>query len=136
MYLEILKDHHEGIYKLLDTITGAKTETQAVNQADDISRALSRLAGLISIHLAAEDKFLYPNLAKSEVPKIRETATTFDQEMGHLADTFTTYKEAFMTPTKIKNNPAGFLQETHRVIGALIERLQREDQELYPLVEE
>lgn len=27
-------------------------------------------------------------------------------------------------------------RETHRVIGALIERLQREDQELYPLVEE
>ena len=41
-----------------------------------------------------------------------------------------------MTPTKIKNNPADFLQETKQVIVALLERLRREDNELYPLVEE
>ena len=136
MYLEILKDHHAGIYELIDTITCARTASEATQQADAIARALSRLAGLISIHLAAEDKFLYPNLKKSDVEKVRDTATQFDEEMGHLADTFKAYKEAFMTPTKIKNAPADFLQETQQVIGALLKRLRREDNELYPLVEE
>ena len=136
MYLEILKDHHAGIYELIDTITCAKTPSEVTQQADTIARALSRLAGLISIHLAAEDKFLYPNLKKSGLEKVRDTASRFDLEMGHLADTFKGYKEAFMTPTKIKNNPADFLQETKQVIGALLERLRREDNELYPLVEE
>ena len=56
--------------------------------------------------------------------------------MGGLAAIFMAYKEAFMTPTKIKADIPKFRQETERIIGALLERLQREDKELYPLVAE
>ena len=136
MYMEILKDHHEGICKLIQIIDRADTAEKMQRPADDLAGAISRLAGLISVHLAAEDKFLYPNLAKSNDEKLRETATAFEKEMGGLAKAFMAYKEDWMTPTKIKEAPDACLAATQATIGALKKRLAREDKELYPLVEE
>ena len=136
MYLEILKDHHASIYEYIHAINSCHSDLQVEQQAEAIAKSLARLAGLISIHLAAEDKFLYPSLSQSPDDTIRQMAVRFEQDMGGLAATFTAYKEAFMTPSKIKADIPKFRQETQRVIGALLERLQREDKELYPLVAE
>ena len=136
MYLEILKDHHASIYEYIHAINSCHSDLQVEQQADAIAKSLARLAGLISIHLAAEDKFLYPSLSQSSDDTVRQMAMRFEQDMGGLAAIFMAYKEAFMTPTKIKADIPKFRHETERVIGALLERLQREDKELYPLVAE
>ncbi|MCR5758048.1 MAG: hemerythrin domain-containing protein, partial [Selenomonas sp.] len=129
-------DHHASIYEHINTIIRNKTDMQIEQNVDEVTKALARLAGLISIHLAAEDKFLYPNLEKSDNETVRDLSRSFNAEMGGLAKTFMDYKEEFMTPTKIKANLAKFRQDTDRVIGALQERMQREDNDLYPLVQE
>ena len=130
MYMEILKDHHDSIGKLIASIDRMDTAEKVERGASDLSSAISRLAGLISVHLAAEDKFLYPNLSKSSNEKLREMSKTFEKEMGGLAKAFMAYKEDWMTPTKIKDNPAACLAATQATIGALKKRLAREDKEL------
>ena len=94
MYLELLTDHHTSIYALLKQLSGFSSASMLTANAEDASRAISRLAGLLTVHLAAEDKFLYPSLARSEDEHIRTTAAHFEEEMGHLASTFLTYKKA------------------------------------------
>lgn len=136
MYLTILKDHHKNIYDLIHTIQDCSSVEAVQSHAEELSRSLSRLAGLIAIHLAAEDKFLYPHLAKSPHEEIRETAASFNKEMGGLADAFTNFKGSYMTPSKIKANPQKYLSDSQQIIGALVQRLEHEDQKLYPLVEE
>ena len=136
MYLELLVDHHTSIHSLLKHLSAFTSASILAANAEEASRAVSRLAGLLTVHLAAEDKFLYPNLARSEDEHIRTTAARFDEEMGHLASTFLSYKEAWMTPTKIRQNPAACLDATKEVLAALQERLGREDAQLYPLLQD
>lgn len=136
MYLELLNEHHASIRALLKTLDAASSEAAVTAHAEEISRAISRLAGLLSVHLAAEDKFLYPSLARSNDEKIRTTSAHFAEEMGDLANVFLSYKEDWMTPTKIRQDPAACLAATKNVLAALRERLGREDEQLYPLLAE
>ena len=67
MYLELLVDHHTSIHSLLKHLSAFTSASILAANAEEASRAVSRLAGLLTVHLAAEDKFLYPSLARSEV---------------------------------------------------------------------
>ena len=135
MYLDNFNQQHKDIKGLVATIQQYKFTQEVESHAGDIARALAKLAGLLSIHLAAEDKYLYPSLQKSEDQAVRDCATTFAKEMGGLAENFTSYKESYSTATKIKGAIDGFLTDTKVIMEALSCRLQKEEQELYPLIE-
>lgn len=98
------------------------------------ARTVAQLSGILSIHLAAEDKYLYPSLKNSPDDKIRAVAIRYEKEMGHLAATYTAYRNQYSTASRIEADPAGFTRETRRILQALSERLTREDRELYPLL--
>ena len=134
MYTEQLTGHHEKIWQLVKPLQQYK-EAQAVKaQAREISLLVSKLSGILSIHLAAEDKYLYPALLKDGDRKVRTTAEQFSREMGQLASVYAAYKDKFMTASQIEADPAGFLQQNQKVLSALANRLEREDRELYPLL--
>ena len=134
MYLDNLKKNHIDLYDRIHKLQQYQTVSDVDAHSAELALALAKLAGLLSIHLAAEDNYLYPNLAKSTNDQVRQTSIAFHQEMGGLAKEFTAYKETFMTATKIKQDPAGFLTATASVVSALRERLTRGDRDLYPLV--
>ena len=134
MYLDNLKNNHRDIYTHIHSLQQYKTAAAVDAHAAELSTTLAKLAGLLSIHLAAEDNYLYPNLAKSENEQVRKTSIAFHQEMGGLAKEFMAYKDTFMTATKIKQDPAGFLAATDAAVGSLLKRLEHEDCDLYPLV--
>lgn len=134
MYLDNLKKNHLDLYDRIHALQQYQTVSDVEAHSAELALALAKLAGLLSIHLAAEDNYLYPNLAQSTNDRVRQTSISFHEEMGGLAKEFIAYKEAFMTATKIKQDPAGFLTATASAVKALLERLTREDRDLYPLV--
>jgi hypothetical protein len=95
---------------------------------------LSRLAGVLKMHLSIEDEVLYAALAQSQDRTVRETARQFAEEMGGLAARFTTYNSLW-TLHAIEADPAAFVAETRALFTALAERIDRENQLLYPLFE-
>lgn len=56
MYLELLVDHHTSIHSLLKQLSAFTSASMLAANAEEASRAISRLAGLLTVHLAAEDK--------------------------------------------------------------------------------
>ncbi len=62
MYLDNFNQQHKDIKGLVATIQQYKFTQEVESHAGDIAGALAKLAGLLSIHLAAEDKYLYPSL--------------------------------------------------------------------------
>ena len=102
--------------------------------AGPIRRLLATLAGKLTIHLKAEDAVLYPTLASSSRPEVRQTAERFAREMGGLADVFQAYIGRWPRAEHIEAEPARFIEETHAVLRALGERINREENELYPLL--
>lgn len=136
MYTEILNDHHKDIFAKLRILHQYETAASAELHAEEVSSTIARLAGLISVHLAAEDKFLYPNLAKSEDETVRTTAQRFEQEMGGLASAFKSFADSYNTAGKIKKDVHAYLVAEKQTIGALESRLAKEEKELYPLIRE
>lgn len=96
---------------------------------------LSSLAGKLSVHLAAEDGHLYPELARSSNESLKRMATKFAQEMGPIADAFTAYTRKWPTPSSIKSDPSGFITQTQSVMRVLKDRIRRENQEFYALAD-
>jgi len=93
-----------------------------------------RLSSVLIAHLKAEDWVLYPPLLSSADTKVAETARQFVDEMGGLAQAFTVYVERW-DALSIESDWTRYQRESRGIIEALINRITRENQELYPLLE-
>ena len=85
-------------------------------------------------HLKCEDWALYPRLRSSGDAEVTRVATIFVDEMGHIAGDFTAY-DARWTPEAVEADWDGFRGETTGILDALGMRIEREEQQLYPLAE-
>jgi len=102
--------------------------------AADIRSYLSQIAGKLSVHLAMEDKFLYPKLMESEDPTISGTAKKFADEMSGVADVFKEYSNKWQAKA-IGDSPAEFITATNGLFAAVGNRIEREEKELYVLLD-
>lgn len=134
MYMEQLTEHHQKLWAFIHSLQEYETTAGVRTQAKEISSIISKLSGILSVHLAAEDNYLYPALQKNTNPQIQQTAAKFSAEMGTLSKGYSSYKAKFMLASQIEAAPADFLKETAVILDALTKRLQREDTELYPLL--
>ncbi|CQR75029.1 hypothetical protein SOV_35330 [Sporomusa ovata DSM 2662] len=134
MDINNLVRQHNEVIDLVDKINTYQSQEQVKENALEISNMLARLSGIIKMHLASEDKFVYPVLIKHTDSQIRNTAEAFVNEMGELAKVFEKYKMKFLGSSKIAENAADFLVESKIVFSALSERIKKENSLLYPLV--
>lgn len=129
----LLRQHKE-VVELLKKISVYQNPKQVTENALEISKLLAQLSGIIKIHLAAEDKYVYPALSLHQDSQIRNTAQTFADEMGALATVFEAYKMRYFGASKIAENATAFLLESEKVFAVLKERIRKEDLSLYPLL--
>ena len=134
MYMDQLNEHHKKLWDFLQKLQSYQSDAEVLAHGKEISATISQLSGILSVHLAAEDKYLYPALQKDPAAHIQQLAAKFSREMGTLADVYKAYRDRFMLTSQIEADPDLFLKETARVLQALSNRLQKEDKELYPLL--
>jgi iron-sulfur cluster repair protein YtfE (RIC family) len=91
-YTDNLRKQHNEIVQVVRDIT-VKLGNQPLD-ATGMRSLLSRLAGQVVFHLAMEDESLYPRLAASDDQTAKGTATKFMQEMGGVAEVFTSFSLA------------------------------------------
>jgi hypothetical protein len=129
------RKHHDEIMAIAREINGMLDSTIADKVADNIRALLSRLAGLVNLHLAMEDKALYPTLLAHSDPAVAATARRFSDEMGSVAAAFVAYIGAWPTAAAIKADPVRFTTESKAIFNALSKRIHRENVELYVLLD-
>lgn len=100
-----------------------------------ILKQLLSMNSVIKLHLAAEDRVLYPALSKAADPLITQTGKRFQEEMGGLAASYGAFAAKWNLASKIAGNPEGFRDDANAIFKALHQRVQRENRELYPLAE-
>lgn len=132
-------DHfkHEHV-ELLSSVTTLRELVQAGVQehAQTILSQLVAMSAAIKLHLAAEDRVLYPAFVQAKSPQIAQTGKQFQQEMGDLAQAYAAFTSRWNLATKISKDPDGFRADANAVFKALHVRVQRENRELYPLAEQ
>ncbi len=86
-------------------------------------------------HLTREDWLLYPSLLQSSDPVISSTAQAFIDEMGGQLEAFKSWSERWPV-VKIGKDWVQFGKETKDLLDALSKRIERENDHLYPLIEQ
>jgi hemerythrin-like domain-containing protein len=133
MGVELFRSQH---VKLLDLVgqLGKQLGPDAGARAAGIKDLLNKLGGVIATHLAAEDNALYPRLVADARPQVASVAKRFQQEMGGLKQAFADYATRW-SRAAIAERASVFVQETQGLIQALASRIEREERELYALID-
>lgn len=126
-----LKRQHVEILDSINSIKALTKKNSIENNAAEIAKDISMMAGKLKIHLDTEDKFLYPDLLNGEDIKLKALANNYIKEMGDICSTFTEYKNKFNTKSKILSNIFEFDKETKAIFDAIEKRINKEDTELY-----
>lgn len=129
------KQHNDLLAIATELSTKLKPETLSEN-ASEARTMLSKLAGKLQVHLSMEDKSLYPALLKHSDESIKKTAESFIAEMGGIGTVLKKYLDKWHSAEAIQSDANGFITETGGIFNALSKRIEKEDRELYPLVDE
>ncbi len=132
--LTSLNRQHDSIKLEISLIEAELKKGKEALNASQTALHISRLAGQLKIHLLEEDKFLYPSLLNSSDADIKNTASQYIQEMGHLAEEYADFKNNFNVGSKIGGNIDAFMTEADHIMTALEKRMIKEDTELYHLI--
>lgn len=131
-YTDNFRRQHQELLVLVGEIAG-KLKAEP-GDARGLRNLLSALAGRLTVHLAMEDKVLYPRLVEAKREDSRGIALAFQQEMGGLAQAFADYNQKWQAQA-ISGDPGGFARETHALFASIGRRIARENSELYPLAD-
>lgn len=125
------RQDHNDILALLSELKGTLNEASLATDAAPARLCVSRLLGRLTLHLSAEDRSLYPELAKSSDAVVVKLARTFADDMAQTAPKVVAYGKRWPTPSSIKAEPRAFIADTVAMAKTLTARIQREDRELY-----
>lgn len=123
-------------------LVGIVTEMSALldvellaQDASRVRRLLSSLTGKLIVHLAIEDQSLYPVLLDGDDQKAKALAQQFKDEMSVIKAAFEKYVKKWPTAAAIQAEAAEFVRDTQVVFAALKERVEKENNELYPMID-
>lgn len=116
-------------------INGHLSDNLGEAGATAIRPLLSKLAGLVSLHLAMEDRTLYPTLQAHEDPSVRALGKRYNDEIKVIAGVFNDYVKNWQTTAQMRANPAGFSTASKAVFNALSKRIHFEHKELYSVLD-
>mgnify|MGYP002404022353 CR=1 FL=1 len=134
MDIEKFKHQHRQIYAGIDELRRLAHAGIAAH-ADRIAQSVVAMSSLIKVHLAIEDKLLYPALRDSRNPALANMGQDYQQEMKSIAAAYESFSRRWNTAHNVAADPEGFRRDANTVLKTLHERVRREDKQLYPAVE-
>ena len=125
------REQHTELLEIATEISGYLNESRIVNEAAKVRSLLSRLLAKLKIHLAMEDKNLYPKLLQSNDQTVARMAKSFMDEMSGIGAAVTEYQTKWASAMQIQNSPKEFVAHTKAIFTALKARIDKENNELY-----
>jgi iron-sulfur cluster repair protein YtfE (RIC family) len=134
MNIDRFKHEHRDI---LDQIAALRQLTHAgvEHNAAAIARGIVAMSSTIKLHLAVEDRLLYPALQGGADPELARLGEQFQREMGAIAAAYMEFARHWNTPERVRADAAGFRADANTVLRRVYERMQRENRDFYPRIE-
>ncbi|MBN8524059.1 MAG: hemerythrin domain-containing protein [Planctomycetes bacterium] len=127
-----LREQHVGLASQLGAIDQA---IKAGKPGTDLRTMLIEFGGKLTVHLAAEDRMVYPQLQSSQDAAIAAMAKRFASEMGGLGAAFKAFNHTYNAGAAIDADRAGFTRAFHGIVSAIVARVKAEENELYVAVD-
>jgi hypothetical protein len=126
---------HEELGQLAAQISKRLSVEEIERDHHEVRRMVARFAGKLRMHATMENDALYPRLRAHPDPEIRAAAEKLWSEVSGIYAQFDSYSEKWLVGDAIVRDPKAFMLDTHTLFATLGKRMQRENRELYPLVE-
>jgi hypothetical protein len=126
---------HEEILQLALEIEAALQAPTFPANARDVRRMLARLKGKLVVHSSMENEALYPRLFEHPDAAIRALAQDLFQELGGIYDMLVAHHDKWTSVELIEADPNAYVRHTQEVFAKLKLRVDRENNELYPLAD-
>jgi hemerythrin-like domain-containing protein len=130
------RKQHSELLALAAKLADALDPAKLGRDATPARLILSNLSGKLKVHLAMEDNSLYPRMLQDSDPAVSAMARRFADEMGGIAKAFGGYVERWPSANAIQLAPQQFIDETRKIFAALASRIERENNQLYPLLDQ
>ena len=131
--LSRLQQEHTKLGGLFKRLRNAIESADCPSQVE-LFELRRQLVSTLLAHLKLEDWALYPRLIQSDQKDFASTGQAFKDEMGGLAPAFLAYSEKW-NANSISADWSSYCADTRAVLDALENRLEREDRDLFPLLE-
>lgn len=133
--IENFRRQHEALLEICEQLSQTSRVIDTREHASQCARLLARMTGILNQHLAAEDRALYPRLIASSNPHVSDTARSFSMQMGGQAQKYLSFERQWRSSQAILRERARFRTELIRILAMLQTRIERENQILYPMLE-
>ncbi|OIQ91158.1 hypothetical protein GALL_269550 [mine drainage metagenome] len=134
MNLEKFKQQHMEIINCITQLRHFSREG-IVENAVELSRLIVAMSSIIKLHLAVEDKILYPALESMNNPVLKRMGKRFQEEMACIASVYIDFAKKWNSANNLAKNSEEFRSEANKVLKILYERMQRENIDFYPVIE-
>lgn len=129
------QEQHKELLAMAGELNALLVQGTLEKEGGPARQILGELAGKLTVHLAMEDKVLYPTLLNSGRKEAADLAQRYLDEMGGIKQAFTAYLAAWPSGSAIQKDPAGFITQTKGIIAAVGKRIEAEEKHLYPAAE-
>lgn len=129
------RGQHDHLLKLAVELGELSSSIASLEDAQQARAVLSNLGGKLLVHLAMEDKSLYPQLLASGQSEVVSLTKQFMDEMGGLAEAFEAYNKRWAGAATILEQSDTFQTETAGIVAALGTRIDKENNQLYPMAD-
>lgn len=105
------------------------------DNASAIAKQIKELGSIVTLHLAIEDRILYPSLQKRADARLAEMGKAYQEDMKGIANGFIAFARKWSVAKVVAEKAEEFRAEANTVLKQLHTRMQRENTEFYPAIE-
>lgn len=103
--------------------------------AAPIAQEVHELGTVVKLHLAIEDRILYPAVRQSADARMAAMGETYQQEMKGIANAYVRFTLKWSDARRVAAEPEAFRADANTVLKRVFQRMQRENHEFYPAIE-
>jgi iron-sulfur cluster repair protein YtfE (RIC family) len=134
MDIDRFKNQHveilEGIAELRRLArSGIQTHAPA------IAAKVAALSSVITLHLAIEDRILYPAVQNTGDAHLASMGKAYQEDMKGIASQYIAFSRRWSQPGEVAKQPESFRDDANTVLKMVHQRMQRENVEFYPAIE-
>lgn len=131
--VKLLRTQHREIVNEINNISRAVARMPSADHSAQIQEILVSLGNRLTLHLVQEDHMLYPKLIQHSHVDISDLAKVFINEMGGIADDFELFLQRWSSGTEITSCWDDFLVDFSATKTVILDRIEREESQLFPL---
>ena len=134
MDIERFKRQHVEILQRIDGLRKLAHAGVEAN-ADSIAQQIKELGKVVTLHLAIEDRILYPAVQKAEDAQVAAMGAAYQDEMKGIANRYIRFTNQWSDAKRVAAEADAFRAAANTVLKDVYLRMQRENHEFYPAIE-